>query len=876
MPTLPPDPVPSLPESLSGSLPDSLPEAFRAQVARTPHAVAVRSPEVTLTYQELDDLSDRLARTLLRTGVGNETPVAVLQGHTPLLVASLLAILKAGCAYVPLHPGYPVDRMLKVLSESGAGRLLVDSRYRGFLASDSLYVLDVESDDWRSAPAGTPDTPLTGEQLAYVMYTSGSTGEPKGIEATHRNVLDLALDTCWHGDAHRKVLFHAPYAFDISTYEVWVPLLSGGEIVLPPGGEADGGRLPQLITESGADAVHLTAGLFRVIAEEAPSCLKGVKEVLTGGDVVAADAVRRVLEACPGITVRVLYGPTEVTLCALQHEIRSPADIGEVVPLGRPLDGTEVHVLDAGLRPVPDGGTGELCVSGAGVARGYAGRPVETAAAFVQDPFGPPGTRMYRTGDLARREADGRIVFAGRADDQVKVRGFRVELGEIEAALASHPDVTDCVVVALDGSGDKRLVAYVVTPGGAALPPGAVRAHLATSLPDYMIPADVVPIDRLPLTPNGKIDRGRLPEARARSTDADASVSPTGRLISELVAQVLGLENVGAHEDFFDLGGTSLLAIQLLTRIRAVFGLDLELSAMFAGPTADGLARRVDAHADDGGRESPGTLLPIRPGGTRAPLFCVHPGFGLSWCYFALSRHLGVDQPIYGFQARGTSDPVALPTSVRDMAADYVRLLRAARPVGPYRLLGWSFGAVVAQEMAVQLQELGAEVEFLALLDGYPPQDRGPYAGDEQEIVRSLLADLGVDVGDLPDGDVSPEAFAGLLREADSGGVLGGNDPGALLRVFGNNQRLVREHTPRAFDGRMLFFTAAQSWPDDGAAARFRSWLPHARQGIDHHRVDCLHKDMLRPLPLRRIAEVIREHTAHPSDSHTPSMSGAS
>ncbi|QEV21940.1 amino acid adenylation domain-containing protein [Streptomyces alboniger] len=873
MPTLPPDPAPTLPSHLVASLP----QAFRAQAARTPHAVAARSPDLLLTYRDLDDLSDRLASTLLRTGVGTETPVAVLQGHTPLLVASLLAILKAGCTYVPLHPGYPVDRMRKVLSESGTRRLLVDSHYRGLLASDGLYVLDVDADDWRSAPVVSRDLPFAESQLAYVMYTSGSTGEPKGIEVTHRNVLDLALDTCWHGDARRKVLFHAPYAFDISTYEVWVPLLAGGEIVLPPGGQVDGGRLPQLIAGSGATAVHLTAGLFRVVAEEAPSCLKGVKEVLTGGDVVAADAVRRVLDVCPGITVRVLYGPTEVTLCAMQHEIRSPADIGDVVPLGRPLDGTDVYVLDADLQPVPEGGTGELCVAGAGVARGYAGRPDDTAAAFVRDPFGPPGARMYRTGDLARREAGGEIVFAGRADEQVKVRGFRVEPGEVEAALRSHPDVADCVVVALDGSGDKRLVAYVVASGGAAPPTDLVRAQLATSLPDYMIPADIVAVDRLPLTPNGKIDRGRLPEAHVRSTAADGPVSPTGRVIGELVAQVLGLEHVGVHEDFFDLGGTSLLAIQLLTRIRAVFGPELELSVMFSRPTADGLARLVDSHAEHGGRESLGILLPIRPGGTRAPLFCVHPGFGLSWCYFALSRHLGADQPIYGFQARGTSGPATLPSCVRDMAADYVRLLRAARPVGPYRLLGWSFGAVVAQEMAVQLQELGAEVEFLALLDGYPPQGDRPYAGDEQEMVRGLLTDLGVAGDDLPGGDISPDAFAELLRDTDHGGVLGGGDPGALLRVFRNNQRLVRAYTPRVFDGRILFFSAVRSRSAAGERDRFRSWLPYARHGVDHHGVDCLHQDMLRPLPLRRISAVIREHTLTPADSRTSSsMSGAS
>ncbi|MFF5532690.1 non-ribosomal peptide synthase/polyketide synthase [Streptomyces cinerochromogenes] len=446
----------------------------------------------------------------------------------------------------------------------------------------------------RRMPGADPD------RLAYVMFTSGSTGLPKAVAVRHRDVAALATDSRFAGGVCDRVLLHSPVAFDAATFEVWAPLLTGGCVVVAPGGSVDAALLRRLAAEGGLTALWLTAGLFRLLAQDAPDCFRGLTQVWTGGDVVPAQAVRRVLAACPGLTVVDGYGPTETTTFATSHALTDPAAVPDTVPIGRPLDDMRAHILDTRLRPVPPGCAGELYLAGEGVARGYLGRPGDTAARFLADPCGPPGARMYRTGDLARRRPDGTVEFLGRADDQVKIRGFRVEPGEVEAALAAHPDVVDVAVLAReDRPGAKRLVAYVVGPAGEDAE--ELRSFAARTLPDYLVPTAVVPLDALPLSRNGKVDRAALPAPQALPGRArvEPRTEAEGRTAA-VFGEVLGSEPPGVEDDFFQLGGDSILSIRLASRLAETFDTDLTPRAVFTHPTPAGLARLLGTRQGSG------------------------------------------------------------------------------------------------------------------------------------------------------------------------------------------------------------------------------------------------------------------------------------
>ncbi|MEU3736341.1 non-ribosomal peptide synthase/polyketide synthase [Streptomyces sp. NPDC032198] len=563
-------------------------ETFAEQARLRPDAVAITSGARQLTYAELDRRANGLAHHLVDLGVRPEDRVAVLMERSADLVVALLAVLKAGAAYAPLHESYPDERMRDVLRGSGARVLVTDRawRERGVPENAARVVLAEEGGVAEHAPR----IPGRTDALAYVMHTSGSTGEPKGIAISHRSLLELALDPSWaEGGRHEHVLMHAPYAFDISDYELWVPLLSGARVVLAPPGEPDVAELKRLIVEEGITGVHFTAGLFRVVADDLGDALGGVREILTGGDVVSVAAVESVLRAAPHVAVRHLYGPTEITLCATTHLVTAADALGDRLPIGRPMANTRTYVLDASLAPVPVGAVGELYIAGAGLARGYLDRAALTGERFVADPYGPAGGRMYRTGDLARWLHDGTLEFAGRADDQVKVRGFRIEPGEVEAALTRHPSVAQsAVVVREDRPGDKRLVAYVVA-ADQSVDPAELRAHVGDLLPDYMVPSAVVPLDELPLTPNGKLDRAALPAPVYRTGSAAAPRTEREVLVCRLVAEVLGLEQVGVQDNFFELGGDSIGSIQLASRARSA-GLALAPKDVFRTRTLAELA----------------------------------------------------------------------------------------------------------------------------------------------------------------------------------------------------------------------------------------------------------------------------------------------
>ncbi|MDQ0937556.1 non-ribosomal peptide synthase/polyketide synthase [Streptomyces turgidiscabies] len=599
------------------SLDATLPELFAAQVARTPDAAAVVQGGTTVSYAELDARAHRLARLLRRQGVRPGTPVVMLMERSLTHVVTTLAITKAGGAYVPLHDTYPLDRMRYVVADTAAALVLADRAEAARAEELGARVLVV---DEHGAPSdarhdGELNVGLHPQDLAYVMYTSGSTGLPKGVAVTQRGVVDLVRDHCWRPGTHERVLLHAPHAFDVSCYELWVPLVSGGTVVVAPPGHLDAATITELISTHGITAIHLTAGFFRVIAEEAPECFAGVREVLTGGDVVSPAAVARVLEHAPDAVLRHLYGPTETTLCVTQHEVRAPYAARGSLPIGRPTGNTRAYVLDQYLQPVPAGVPGELFVSGTGLARGYLHRPDLTCERFVADPFGGSGERMYRTGDLVRYNPAGELEYLARADDQVKIRGFRVELGEIETVLSTRSELAQAaVVVREDRPGDRRLVAYVVAAEARTgdVDTAGLRAFVRQTLPDYMVPSAFVVLDGLPLTPNGKLDRKALPAPDyAAGSTGRAARTPVEELLCTLFAEVLGLSAVGADDGFFDLGGDSILSIQLVSRARAA-GLGLAVRDVFEHQSADRLAEALDSR-DDGSASQVAEVGPYGP-----------------------------------------------------------------------------------------------------------------------------------------------------------------------------------------------------------------------------------------------------------------------
>jgi nonribosomal peptide synthetase CepC len=529
-------------------------DLWEARVAADPDGLAVDA----LTAAEVDERSDRWARFLQSEGVLPGTRVGVLLPRGPELPVLFLGILKAGASFVPVEESYPRERI-------------------DFIWQDAQVALVIDDPTLPDTdPPPLDDIAVLPSSEAYVMYTSGSTGRPKGVSATHAGVAGVAVNSCWSDARRKRVLFHAPHAFDASTFELWTPLLGGGTVIVAPPGQ------PDLRTLT-ADVVHVTAGLFRVLAEEDPTVFAGFSHVLTGGDVVPPEAVARVRQALPDVEITHVYGPTEVTLCATTHLVAAATP---VLPIGAPRDGMRVFVLDEALNPVPAGVVGELYVAGSGVARGYVGRSGLTASRFVACPF-VPGERMYRTGDLARWAADG-LVFAGRADEQVKIRGFRIEPAEIEAVLLSHPEVAQAAVIARSDGGEKYLVAYLVGTDD-------VRDHLASRLPDYMIPSAFVLLDELPLTGNGKLDRRALPTPAAVTGTGHTPRTAREEILCGIVGELLGVTSVGPEDGFFDLGGDSLTAMRLVSRIRSVLGAELTIRHVFTTPTVAALARHLDA-----------------------------------------------------------------------------------------------------------------------------------------------------------------------------------------------------------------------------------------------------------------------------------------
>ncbi|WP_143070977.1 non-ribosomal peptide synthetase, partial [Streptomyces malaysiense] len=580
----------------------SLPEAFAARVAREPDAPAAVMGERVLTYAELDERADRLARRLVGAGIRAGDPVVLFLERSLEAVVAVLAVVKAGAVYVPLDVRYPADRIALIIRDSKATVFLTDREPAGLGLPEHARVIPVTgvADRPQGTPSGAdPLPPVHPEQPAYAMFTSGSTGVPKGVAVTHRNITALAADERFPLASRARMLLHSPMAFDASTFEFWMPLLSGGTLVVAPPGLLDTTALGRVLSEGRITGLVLSSGLFQMLAEDDPAALAGVRTVLTGGDVMSVEAVRRIHQHCPGTTVLNGYGPTETTVLVAAHTVRRPHDHPGAVPIGTPLENTRMYVLDSRMRLVPPMTPGELYLAGSGLAAGYPNRSALTAERFTADPYGPPGNRMYRTGDLARWNHRGEIEFLGRADQQVKLRGFRIEPGEIETVLCRHPSVAQAAVVLGEiRAGDKCLIAYVTSAEGTRVDVPELRARVSATLPDYMVPSAFVQLDALPLTANGKLDRRALPAPEPAGTGAAAEGraprTPNEEMLCGLFAEMLGRPSVSIDDNFFHLGGHSLLATRLVRRINSVMGADLPVGALFNNPMVATLVEQLD------------------------------------------------------------------------------------------------------------------------------------------------------------------------------------------------------------------------------------------------------------------------------------------
>ncbi|HEX2189521.1 MAG TPA: amino acid adenylation domain-containing protein, partial [Longimicrobiaceae bacterium] len=805
----------------------TLPRAFERRVRLAPDAVAVVLEGASLTYRELDRRANRLAHHLRRLGVGPEVRVGVSLERSPELAVGLLGVLKAGGVYVPLDPSLPAERTALLLEDSAVPVVVTRSGLAAGLPAHPARVvrLDADAGALAAEPDHAPPVPVLPESAAYVLYTSGSTGRPKGVVVDHAALLAhaAAAAAAYGVCPEDRVLVFAAISFDPSVEQLLAPLAAGAAVAFRGSEVCTPAELADAVGRLGLTIVNPPTAYWHALAADDAARRRlraGARMVIVGGESLQPATVSA-WHRDPGAgELANAYGPTEGVVTATLHRTRSEDGAGARVPIGTPLGGRTARVLDARMRIVPDGVPGELYLGGPVLARGYQGLPGLTAERFVPDPYATsPGARLYRTGDCVRRRADGTLEYLRRLDEQVKVRGFRIETGEIEAALARHPGVREAVVVVReDVPGDRRLVAYLPADGEAPSQ-RELRDHLGGVLPEYMVPAAFVALERIPLTGNGKTDRRALPApgAAAAPERYTAPRTPAEARLAAVWAEVLGVERVGVDVDFFTLGGHSLLAVRLVSRIRQETGVHVPLGALFAGGTVERLAALVAGEAAEVA-EAGGPLVALRAAGTRRPFFCVHAVDGHVLSYAALAERLGPDRPFWGLQAPGVEGGEPL-SGIGELADLYARAVREVQPHGPYALGGWSLGAAVALETARRLRAQGEEVDALVLLDPttavrHPEGSDG--AASLEDTLRAMLG------GRLPAGH-DEETFralgadgrlALLQAEAVAAGALpAGLDPerlGRLLRVRAAHLRALRGWHPEPYDGSALLLEAEE------------------------------------------------------------------
>ena len=698
------------------------------QAMKTPETIAVSSGENALTYTELHKRANQVARHLIEQGVRPGTFIGLCMTRSVEMFVGMLGILKAGAAYLPLDPDYPHERLRFMIGDCSVSKIVTMEQYRDLVLGFHAKPICLDS-DW-SEISGQPETPpgveISPDDLCYIIYTSGSTGMPKGVLIEHGNIVHSTTARMgYYPEPVKKFMLLSSFAFDSSVAGIFWTLCQGGTLFLPGQGvEKDLHAVADLIEREGPSHMLCLPSVYSMLMEVSrPGQLCALNTVIVAGEACPPALARRHLEQMPGAALYNEYGPTEGTVWSTVYKVDPNNPPGQVVPIGRPIPNVQAYILDRNLQPAPIGAAGELHIAGDGLARGYLNNDVHNRTKFIKLTL--PGlkkkVRLYKTGDLVRYQKDGNIVFLGRVDTQVKIRGYRIELGEIETTLASHPKVKDAVVLAReDRPGDKRLVAYIIPRPGHDISQDLITDFLEEKLPAYMIPGRYVFLDKFRLTPNGKIDRNALPapgipEGSAREFAAPRTECET--LLTDIWCEVLGAEKISIKDNFFHLGGHSLLGVQLLNNIEKATGKRLPISALFKAPTIEGMARLLEsgpgnttASQDIQFTSRWNSLVAVKPEGTRTPFFCVH---GRA---HSLAQYMHEDQPFYwlhhGQDARRTTYH-----SVEEIAADHLREIRNVQPHGPYYLGGFSFGGMVAFEIAQQLIREGEEIALLALFD---------------------------------------------------------------------------------------------------------------------------------------------------------------
>jgi len=853
-------------------------ELFERHAARAPQAWAVASAQGRLRYGELNRRANRLARRLQRLGAGPERRVALLLEPCVEMVLAVLAVLKAGAAYVPLDPAFPGERIALVLEEATAAAVLTTTAYRHLVPApgETLVLLDDagEAATLAALPASNLAPAATPGNVAYTIWTSGSTGRPKGVDVEHRQILNYLRAVVARFDLPPGASYAMlqPLAVDACNTVLIPALCHGGTLhVLPRHHAMDAFAVAAYFRDSPPDVLKIAPSHLAALldASSSPDLLPR-RALVLGGEASRREWIDdRVLpRAHRGSAVFIHYGPTETTVGVLTHRAR-PATRpgGPLVPLGRPLDNCAVYVLSPVLELLPVGAVGEIYVAGDNVARGYLARPALTAARFLPDPFSTaPGRRMYRSGDLARWLPDGSVEFLGRTDHQIKIRGFRVELGEVEATLAEHPRVERALVLGHErAAGDRRLVAYVLAPSAAdeaqrAALARRLRDWLAERLPEYMVPAAVAVLAAFPVSPQGKVDPKALPDpdaqAAATATPRSAPATLTEARVAAVWEEVLGVSPVARDDDFFRLGGHSLLAVRLLGAIRQGLGASVSLADFLPHPTVARMAALLESEtaADDA------SLVRLTQGGDEAPLYLAHPIGGSVACYVQLAHRLGAGQPVTAFQAR-RRDPRC---RVDRLAAAY---LGEVEPPAPRRLGGWSLGGLIAFEMAAQLEDAGRPVELLALLDTRPPRAPDEPPEDELPLLLRYAADvagtLGRDVVTESDAILrlppqrQQEVLMETLREA--GLIQSDAELEAAFAVYAAHAAAADAYRPRIIAAPIDLFLAGdgddrRTWP--------QRWAHWTTGGVNVHVVDADHHAVIRPPAVDAVAAQLRDRLA--------------